>query len=86
MKKKQIVGLLLTAVMCLAGCGSAVIEIDTLSLLSNGTATYTIISDFSEDYYDLEELKAMAQDEVTAYGNGVKITEAVGDEGMLNFP
>ena len=85
MKKKQIVGLLLTAVMCLAGCGNAVIQTDTLSLLKDGTATYTIISDFSEDYYDLEELKVMAQEEVTAYGSGVQITEAVVEEGVLNF-
>ena len=85
MKKKQIVGLLLTAVMCLAGCSNAVIETDTLSLSKDGTATYTIISDFSEDYYDLEELKVMAQDEVTAYGSGVQITEAVVEEGVLNF-
>lgn len=85
MKKKQIVGLLLTAVMCLAGCSNAVIETDTLSLSKDGTATYTIISDFSEDYYDLEELKVMAQDEVTAYGSGVQITEAVVEEGILNF-
>ena len=85
MKKKQIVGLLLTAVMCLAGCSNAVIETDTLSLSKDGTATYTIISDFSEDYYDLEELKVMAQDEVTAYGSGVQISEAVVEEGILNF-
>ena len=85
MKKKQIVGLLLTAIMCLAGCGNAVIQTDTLSLLKDGTATYTIISDFSEDYYDLEELKVMAQEEVTAYGSGVQITEAVVEEGVLNF-
>ena len=85
MKKKQIVGLLLTAVMCLAGCDNAVIQTDTLSLSKDGTATYTIISDFSEDYYDLEELKVMAQEEVTAYGSGVQITEAVVEEGVLNF-
>ncbi len=85
MKKKQIVGLLLATTMCLAGCSSAAIETDTLSLLGNGTATYTIISDFSKDYYDLEELKTMAQDEVTAYGNGVQITDAVVEEGVLKF-
>lgn len=85
MKKKQIVGLLLTAVMCLAGCSNAVVKTDTLSVSKDGTASYTIISDFSEDYYNLEELKVMAQDEVTAYGSGVRITEAVVEEGVLNF-
>ena len=85
MKKKKIVGLLLAATMCLAGCSSAAIETDTLSLSDDGMATYTIISDFSEDYYDLEELKSMAQEEVTAYGTGVQITEAVVEEGILRF-
>ena len=85
MKKKQIVGLILAATMCLTGCGSAVIETDTLTLSKEGTATYTVISDFSGPYYDLEELKAMAQEEVTAYGTGVQITNAVVEEGVLNF-
>ena len=71
--------------MCLAGCGNAAIKTDTLSLLKDGTATYTIVSDFSEDYYDLEELKMMAQEEVTAYGSGVQITEAMVEEGVLHF-
>lgn len=85
MKKKQIIGLLLVAMMCLTGCSEAVIETDTLSLSGNGTATYTIISDFSKDYYDLEELKEMAQEEVLAYGTGVQITEAIVENGKLNF-
>lgn len=85
MKKKQMVGLLLAATMCLSGCGNAAIKTDTLSLSGNGTATYTIISDFTKDYYNLEELTTMAQEEVLAYGSGVQITEAVVEEGMLNF-
>ena len=85
MKRKPIIGLLVAAILCLTGCGSTVIETDTLTLSDNGTATYTIISDFSEAYYDLEELKSMAQAEVTAYGTGVTITGAVVEEGVLNF-
>lgn len=85
MKRKPIIALLLAAILCLTGCGSTVIETDTLTLLEDGTATYTIISDFTEDYYDLEELKRMAQEEVTAYGAGVTITQALVEEGVLNF-
>ena len=86
MKKNRILGLMLTMLLCLSGCGSTdVIETDTLSLLKDGTATYTIVSDFSDPAYDLEELKAMAQEEVTEYGTGVTISNAVVEEGVLHF-
>lgn len=85
MKKKQIAGLLLAVMMCLTGCSGGTIETDTLSLSKDGTATYTIISDFSEDYYNLDELKEMAEEEIAEYGSGVQITEAVVEEGVLNF-
>ena len=64
MIKKQMVGFLLAAVLCLMGCSNATIKTDTLSLSKDGTATYSIVSDFSEDYYNLEELMTMAQEEV----------------------
>ncbi len=85
MKKKQIIGLLFAAVMCLTGCSGSPIEKDTISLSKNGTVTYTIVSDFSKAYYDLEELKAMAAEEVTEYGAGVQIAEALVEEGTLTF-
>lgn len=85
MKKKQTVGLLLAAVMCLVGCSNIAMKTDTLSLSKDGTATYTIITDFSKDYYDLEELMVMAREEVTDYGSGVQIIESVVEEGMLRF-
>ena len=85
MKKKLIIGLLLASMMSLTGCSRVPIERDTLSLSKDGTATYTIISDFSEYYYDLEELKEMAAEEITQYGTGVQITEAVVEEGVLTF-
>ena len=86
MKKNQILGLVLVVLLCLSGCGSPdVIETDTLSLLKDGTATYTIVSDFSDPAYNLEELKGMAQAEVTEYGTGVIISNAVVEEGMLHF-
>ena len=86
MKKNQIVGLMLAVAFCLSGCGGAdAIETDTLSLTKEGTASYTIISDFSDPSYNLEELISMAQDEVTEYGTGVQISNAVVEEGVLNF-
>ncbi len=85
MKKKTIVGLILGTAMCLTGCSEAVIETDTLSISKEGTAAYTIISDFSDPSYDLNELLEMAEEEVQDYGTGVQITNAVVEEGILNF-
>ena len=85
MIKKQTVGVLLTVVMCLAGCRNSTIEADTLTLSKDGTATYSIVSDFSEEYYNLEELMTMAQEEVDDYGSGVQITESVVEDGVLHF-
>ncbi len=86
MKKKTMVGLILAVVMCLAGCGStSEIKTDTLSISGEGSATYTIISDFSDPSYDLNELLQMAQGEVQEYGTGVQITEAAVEEGVLHF-
>lgn len=87
MRKKQIVSLLLAsaAVLCLGGCGSQEIAADTLSIDKSGSALYTIVSDFSADYYDLDELKAMAESEVAAYGAGVQIMEAAVEEQVLHF-
>ena len=86
MKKTRILGLLFAVVLCIVGCGSsAEIKVDTLSISGNGAATYTIISDFSEPYYNLEELKSMAQKEVEAYGTGVQISSAEVTDGVLKF-
>ena len=86
MKKNRILGLWLVMVLFLAGCGSSTaIQVDTLSISDAGTATYTIISEFSKTYYDVEELKNMAQKEVEAYGSGVQISSVEVTNGVLNF-
>lgn len=85
MNKKQLVVFLTAVVLCLAGCGSTVTDTDTLSVKKDGSAVYTIVSDFPEAYYDLEELKEMAEAEVSAYGAGVQITEAAVEEEVLHF-
>ncbi len=86
MKRIRILGLLFVLTLGLMGCGrQAAIQKDTLSLSGEGTVTYTIISDFSEPEYDLEELKQMAQEEIDIYGSGVQISQAEVAEGVLNF-
>ena len=85
MRKTTIVGLILGTAMCLTGCGQTAIETDTLSIFGEGSAAYTIISDFSDPAYDLNELLDMAKEEVQDYGTGVQITEATVEEGILHF-
>ncbi len=87
MKKTTIVGLVLAIIMCMTGCNSepAPITTDTISLLEEDALTYTIISDFSDPSYDLGELIDMAQDEVEEYGAGVQISNAVVENGTLQF-
>ena len=87
MKKNQILWLFLAVVLCLAGCGSieTEIKVNTLGISDDGTATYTIVSDFSQPYYDVDELKEMAQEEIDTYGTGVQIGSAVVTDGVLNF-
>ena len=86
MKKGRILAVLLLLIFCMTGCGNdPVIEKDTLSVFRKGTASYTIISEFAEPYYNVEELKAMAQKEIDTYGAGVEISNAEVQNGILNF-
>lgn len=86
MKKQPYILLALSTVLCLIGCGrEAALETDTLALSKSGTAAYSILSDFSKDYYDLEELKALAAEEIAEYGTGVLVSQANVEEGVLHF-
>ena len=87
MKKGRILAFLVLLIFCMTGCGNddPAIEKDTLSVFRKGTASYTIISEFAESYYDVEELKNMAQEEINTYGVGVEISNAEVKDGLLNF-
>ena len=68
--RKQIAGLMLCLLM-FAGCGVAKIP-DTVTEASliidrEGSITSYIAGVFDRDYYDLNDLKKMAQEEVAAY-------------------
>lgn len=68
-KMKWILFSVLGAALLFAGCGSKTKEEDvtTLELKKNGEIVQTIIEDFGESYYDLEELKATAESMITEY-------------------
>jgi len=70
MKKKSVllVSMLLTGV--LFGCaGESKVETNTISINKKGVVTGTIVEDFSQPYYDQEELKKMIDNEVAAYNS-----------------
>lgn len=84
--------LLLAAIVltiALAGCGSksAVTE-TTIEVKKNGTVVHTIVEDFSESYYDLEELKTSMQNACDAYnetagGKAVTVESAEAADGIV---
>lgn len=83
--KKTFAWLVVAVSICLTGCSEKIIQRDTLSLLEDGKASYTIVTDFSDPSYNLNELLDMARDELSDYGAGVSITEAVVENGVLRF-
>ena len=75
----------MTVFLC-AGCGQqkkiTQIEADTLLIHREGNMEYYLTEEFDKAYYDIEELKNMAQDEVSEYnrtkaeGTGVVLDKA----------
>lgn len=93
--RKGLALVLIIAVMAmgLAGCGessdSAVTE-TTIELKKNGSVIHTIVEDFAEDYYDLQELENMIQTSCDSYNasagaDAVVVTEVAEEEGVLTL-
>ena len=61
------IGTCLLASVLFAGCSAAKAETNTIELEKNGKITEYIVEDFSEDYYDEEELEAYLEEEVESY-------------------
>ncbi len=99
--RKQIAGLMLCLLM-FAGCGVAKIP-DTVTEASliidrEGSITSYIAGVFDRDYYDLNDLKKMAQEEVAAYNTanqtgqsalvelkGVQVPESGGQSVLVSY-
>lgn len=60
----------------LTGCGQNESEASTISVDRNGRIAYLIYEDFSEDYYDIQELSDMASKEISEY-NSEYISEKI---------
>ncbi len=71
-----ILSVLLLPSVLLMGCGNSKIETTTLNIDKNGKVRSTIVEEFGESYYDLQELSDMAAKEASAY-NSEYINEKV---------
>ena len=78
---KKIKRILLVGCMAslLCACGALVGKVDTttVSFEKNGEITETIVEDFSQPYYDVEELKGDISSEISAYNEKAGDAEAI---------
>lgn len=89
MKTKYILtALLAAAVVMMWGCTTASLEAvsqDTIELKDDQSLTYTIVTDFDEDYYDVDELTAMAEEETEKSGLGIRVGSAFVTDDVISF-
>ena len=69
MKKPVIIAAAAVGMLAFAGCGSLNVESNTISLEKNGRITEAIAEDFSQDYYDEEELQSYIDEAVDAFSS-----------------
>lgn len=80
MRKKWILVLAAGCLLLgLAGCGEKEFDRTTVEIKKNGHIVQTIVEDFSEPYYDLEELQTTIENECGAYN------EAAGEKKAVAF-
>ena len=69
MKVGIMIMIMMMPVFCISGCGSKAPKVTTLTVDKDGQVFGTIIEDFDEPYYDLNELTDMAAKEISAYNS-----------------
>lgn len=61
--------IMMTVFCMLAGCGSETLpDRNTVSIQKDGTIRQIIVDQFEPEYYDIEELRAMAQEKIAQLG------------------
>ncbi len=53
--------------LCLTGCGKSEAEVSSVTIDKSGKITGVILEDFDKDYYSVDELEAMIEDEIKSY-------------------
>lgn len=78
MQKRIKIVIAMVAALGLIGCGaSGKAEMNTVSIQQDGTIAHTIVEQFERNYYDADELEAMAQEKIASYGAGSIVCESV---------
>ncbi len=67
MKRPVIITAAAVGMLVFQGCGSLKVDSNTISLQKNGRITEAIVEDFSQDYYDEEELRSYIDSQVDAF-------------------
>ena len=71
MKKFNTAGMLAVLMLCLTACGSGTdageTDMNSLTLVKNGSVENTIVESFDKEYYDLEGLNTMIGDSIEQY-------------------
>ncbi len=88
MRIRRKAGVILCSILCLAtllcGCGQAKVPEDlivpAISVTRDGQVTAYIVEDFDKEYYALEELRAMVEEELAVFNEEHK--EAGGDAAV----
>ncbi len=75
-KQVTLAAVLLVGAMAVTGCGQQDKNVSTISIDKDGKISYLIYEDFSEDYFDIQELSDMASEEIAEY-NSEYISEKV---------
>ena len=79
MKKIKMLVAVVSLSVCLGACNMVAGSVDTttVSFDKNGKVTETIVEDFSQPYYDAEELKGDISGEISAYNTKAGDAEAI---------
>ncbi len=89
MRLRRKAGVILCSILCLimllSGCGQAKVPKDlivpAISVAGDGGVTAYIVENFDKDYYDLEELKTMVEEEIAKFNESHK--DAEGEDAVV---
>lgn len=73
MQKWKLTLLVMTAACMFTGCGKFNLpDTNTVSVKKDGSIKQTIVEQFERNYYDVDELTAMAQDKIEKFSDGAE--------------
>ncbi len=83
-KKRVVLASAMTIAMLLQGCGETPITTTTLSIDKDGGVVGTIVENFEESYYNLDELSDMASKEASSYNSDFLSDKVFVDSAQKN--